>query len=805
MNPTINEILYARMCKFKTRFFYKMSSLTCIMIAMAIAIVIGVLSYFGRRYNLSMKVPRIAIAGVMIAVAAIFYIYDFEAIHNVQGLMYSPFNDLYDPFDEELLNILFTVLGVVLVWFTYAALFSTAMSEFMQYKVLKWVTRFFSLPVLIIDLALFKTLAISVIGSDAFEVFDIRLVTLPVVIGLSIGLILSRMVTDVQDRAPLLPTKAELGKFAYTLPVLLIAIMPSTVPQALLGFNLINDGIDILDMSFIHRIVLYCAIILPFIIFHAIKNKSQQEKRDIMIYLSFSFLWAYMRYWNLAELAMPYNWPLHLCNTAMFLIPLCLLFRINSLFYFTLFVNVLGAVFAILMPNYSEKYNSLAFHVVNFWLNHYAAFFMPILIMALKLFERPKLKQFGQSLIGFSGYFIAMLIVNAWFANYDPEVDFFFLNSDFIADKLGEWAENLRNITASFQIGEMTFKFYPVYQALFFLGFVAISAGVWFLFEILFTSWDEAEDRRLRERDYKNMQKELTEFLGGRSIHQPIGGDSSPHMVLKHFRKKYGRNKHYSVDDVSFEVRGGEIFGFLGPNGAGKSTIIKSVVGIQTITEGDIEICGFNVNMQPVQAKKELGFVPDHYALYENLTGREYLNYIADLYEVNQEYRDEVIERYVELFQLTGSFDNQMKTYSHGMKQKITIMAALVHNPKVWILDEPLTGLDPTSIHEVKECMKDHAAKGNIVFFSSHIIDVVEKICDKIAIIKKGKLRAVAKVSELEARGIDLEQFYLDIIYGDDSDMSVKLIGVDALEAGIDPDAAGAAVAEPTTEKAVEA
>jgi ABC-2 type transport system ATP-binding protein len=134
-------------------------------------------------------------------------------------------------------------------------------------------------------------------------------------------------------------------------------------------------------------------------------------------------------------------------------------------------------------------------------------------------------------------------------------------------------------------------------------------------------------------------------------------------------------------------------------------------------------------------------------------------------FEVSQEYRDEFINKYVDLFQLTGAFDNQMKTYSHGMKQKITIMSALVHNPKVWILDEPLTGLDPTSIHEVKECMKEHAAKGNIVFFSSHIIDVVEKLCDKIAIIKKGQLRAFKSMQELNEQGIELEKYYLDIIY----------------------------------------
>jgi ABC-2 type transport system ATP-binding protein len=269
--------------------------------------------------------------------------------------------------------------------------------------------------------------------------------------------------------------------------------------------------------------------------------------------------------------------------------------------------------------------------------------------------------------------------------------------------------------------------------------------------------------------------------LAGRSKKEPVNMSGQNKLILKNFSKRYATSKIYAVENACLEVEGGQIFGFLGPNGAGKSTIIKSVVGIQGITSGAIEVCGYDVASQPIGAKRETGFVPDHYALYENLTGREYINYIADLYEVDEQTRNETIEKYVTRFQLTGSFDNHMKTYSHGMKQKIAIMAALVHNPKVWILDEPLTGLDPNSIFEVKECMKEHAAAGNIVFFSSHIIDVVEKICDKIAIIKKGKLRAVASVDELDTRGIDLEGFYLDIINADENAPLVNIGGDDIL------------------------
>ena len=265
--------------------------------------------------------------------------------------------------------------------------------------------------------------------------------------------------------------------------------------------------------------------------------------------------------------------------------------------------------------------------------------------------------------------------------------------------------------------------------------------------------------------------------LNGRSEEEPMYEENVNKLVIKDLTKRYSSSDVYAVYKANLEVNGGEIFGFLGPNGAGKSTIIKSIVGIQPITSGEIDVCGYDAEKQPVMAKRQIGFVPDHYALYEKLTGREYINYIADLYDVSLEDRNARIKKYVDLFELNGAFENQIKTYSHGMKQKITIIAALVHNPKIWILDEPLTGLDPTSIYQVKECMKQHAKEGNIVFFSSHIIDVVEKICDRITIIKKGQIRATAYVKDLEAKGIDLEEFYLNIINSEDNDAIVVKTG----------------------------
>ena len=163
-----------------------------------------------------------------------------------------------------------------------------------------------------------------------------------------------------------------------------------------------------------------------------------------------------------------------------------------------------------------------------------------------------------------------------------------------------------------------------------------------------------------------------------------------------------------------------------------------------------------------MKAKEQIGFVPDIYALYENLTGRQYINYVADIYSVSKKDRDERISRLLDRLEMRDHFDKQIKIYSHGMKQKITIIGALVHDPKIWILDEPMTGVDPNSIFQIKECMREHAAKGNIVFFSSHLIDVVHNLCNEILIIKRGKLIYASSMDEINAKGIDLEALFLE-------------------------------------------
>ena len=727
------------------------------------ALLLTALFAFGINYissASSYKINTRKIGALMLAATTFaHYIYNNTPLYNIAGLSHaaSPFNT---PEPQPVL----TALAVILIWLSYAAILIIVLSEFFGFKTLRAMVNTFAFPVMAVTLIFSKFYAIATLGNEAYSLSTIRLWLL--VLQTALGLALPISYVFRQRVLELPQNKKETFDLVASIVCAIIAIMPCYVPQAF--FRQIDPFIKLYDLTPEHRVMVYGLFLLPFLMFHALKNKSYGVKRAVLIYFSLAQLWVYVGRWNLEMLKDPLSWPLHLCNTAMFLIPMCLIFKMDRLFNFCLFINVIGAFLASVMPTTIEGVNAIGTERINYWVNHYSAFFMPLLLVALKLFKRPKFKEWIYAEISLTVYFLAMLFVNAWFTNYGT-CDYFFLNSDFIASKLGLWAERTRDITASFTYKGLTFTFYPLYQALYYVVYVALTVGIWFLLGVLFSMWDTSEDRRNRQKDYNRMKKELNEYLGDKSIHEPVSGDSSPRLVLRNFSKRYGSNKHYSVNNVSFEVHGGEIFGFLGPNGAGKSTIIKSMVGIQTITSGAIEICGFDVDKQPVAAKLNTGFVPDHYALYENLTGREYINYIADLFQVDADYRNEVIEKFVERFQLTGSFDNQMKTYSHGMKQKITIMAALVHNPKVWILDEPLTGLDPTSIHEVKQCMKEHAANGNIVFFSSHIIDVVEKICDRIAIIKKGKLRACTTIKELNERGIELEEFYLSIINdGDD-------------------------------------
>ena len=236
-------------------------------------------------------------------------------------------------------------------------------------------------------------------------------------------------------------------------------------------------------------------------------------------------------------------------------------------------------------------------------------------------------------------------------------------------------------------------------------------------------------------------------------------------IEIQNLTKSYVKDKK-SVDTLNLTIKDGEIFGFLGPNGAGKTTTIKMITGILNPDEGDIFIDGKSIKTQSLEAKKNFGFVPDSPDMFLRLKGIEYLNFIADIYEISEELRKKRIEELTQKFEIHDVLQNQMQTYSHGMRQKIIICGVLLNNPKNWILDEPMTGLDPKSSYDLKEMMRKHAKEGNSVFFSTHVLEVAEKLCDRIGIINKGKLIFVGTYNEMKEKfkeNASLEELFLEL------------------------------------------
>lgn len=237
-------------------------------------------------------------------------------------------------------------------------------------------------------------------------------------------------------------------------------------------------------------------------------------------------------------------------------------------------------------------------------------------------------------------------------------------------------------------------------------------------------------------------------------------------LKIEHLSKSYGKSKVFAVDDLSIEVNSGEVVGFIGANGAGKSTTIKCITGVLPYSIGQITVCGIDLAKNPVEAKKNIGYVSDNYSVYDKLTGRQYVNFIADVYGVSLEDRIERLANLANRFELTDKLDSVINSYSHGMRQKIAVIGALIHEPKLWILDEPLTGLDPQSAHELKKLMREHCEKGNSVFFSSHVLEIVEKLCDRVVVIKQGKIIASLTMDELHSaeKESSLEEYFLDLV-----------------------------------------
>lgn len=679
------------------------------------------------------------------------------------------------PFDvKQVLPGTYQVLVVFLKSLTTAAVGLGVLIPWFNAKNSRFVFAVLGIAVAVVNLAFLDTIMISwgkgsaiytAAKGYAYSPFrEVAFIIEQIILILSAGISIYEIINQ------------KLYKAINPIYIILIAVGVPLLYSSPYFFQDLNLMFEITDstkaakgFNLVHIIFLLSSICIILGMFFSLFRKDYKTKQYVFSLISFAAIFNFftVQIINDAGKFCFGNLPLHLCNTAVILIFIAYAFKREEFFYFSFFVNVIGCLFAMLMPNYGDDVYFWTYSTNRFWFNHLVAFSLPIAGMSLKMFERPKFKSMLKAIGIFTCYFILAMVLNAWFSNYDS-VNYFFINDNFFFEKLDIGSGLKDNHVFEFFIGDLHFTFYYFFQPVVYIIFVGLMFVTWYIYDFFFNVADNHKELHYKKKIMSANFIDFKKELNGRPISDPLYLEDVGMVEIKHFTKIYSGSDKPSVDDLNLTIKDGEVYGFLGHNGAGKSTTIKSLVGIQSITSGQMIVDGFDVQKQPVEAKLRIGYVSDNHAVYERLTGREYINYIADLYMVKKEDRDERISKYTKMFKLEDAIDREIKSYSHGMKQKIVVIASLIHDPKVWVLDEPLTGLDPTSAYQIKECMKEHASRGNIVFFSSHVIEVVEKICTSICIIGHGKLQCQYSLKELKEKGISLEDLYLKYVSGEE-------------------------------------
>ena len=664
-----------------------------------------------------------------------------------------------------------TALLAILKWMTNFTVANLVMLPFFEKKDAEDFATFVAPIVVVLNCAFFRPIVETIlyVPGETVSLYHWRAVVYACVIGLSGAIAFEKLfrVVIARDFGEM---GKRLGMLGLYFLLFLFAFMPMYIPQLFFGLA----GEEPKDFTPLHRVIIYFTLVFPLAMQILFRKKDLKERRYLLIMLALSGFFSYFSQYIYPGKNIAATLPLHLCNTAIALMVFAFIFKLNGVFYFTYFVNIMGALMALLLPTTEGAFTAMG--NVSFFYNHVYAILLPFMGVSLGVFPRPKLKLMWKAILFFTCYVLLVAFLDGWLSNSDAlnptheSVDYFFLYDDFfVKKKIFRWAYYLRrDHVLIFSIGGSPVKIYYVHDILVYMISIALMFAMWGVYGILYRVEDAHRELARRKKLMKADELSLLKEMKGRPRSEPLHPEGAHMIKISHFSKAYSGSTKYAVTDLNLEIREGEVFGFIGHNGAGKSTTIKSLVGIQTITEGTIEIQGYDIARQPLEAKLNIGYVSDNHAVYEKLTGREYVSYVADLYMVSEKDKAQRIKYYADLFGLTDAMDHEIKSYSHGMKQKIMVISALIHDPKVWILDEPLTGLDPTSAHQIKACMRAHADNGNIVFFSSHVIEVVEKICDRVAIISGGRLRRVCTPEELREEGQSLEELYLQYAAGSD-------------------------------------
>ena len=500
---------------------------------------------------------------------------------------------------------------------------------------------------------------------------------------------------------------------------------------------LLRDGEGNLRAGSLYQLVWVLATIALFILLYVVlSRKDQKTKYSALLLISLSVVIQYFKIYTFRDIEL-WNLPIHICNMGTIFIFISLFFRWCTLEMFTYYINVFGATMAMAVPLINDGF--WQFSTFNYMYEHSMLIVLPIMSVLLGVSARPKRSEIPKILPLFFGYYLLSVIVGSILHIYDANVNYFYVIKDTIAQYL-PFLMPLRSIT--FHIGRAVF--YPFYWVVIFVGIIGIVYVLDFIYNYIYIF----EDRRIEMRAILAQEKELKTAAVSE---QPLP-EGNALLEVRGLQKTYTSTGNMVIRGIDLRLEAGEIVWLIGANGARKSTAIKCIVGILRPDSGEICFDGKNVQQDLSGFKAKTGYVPDLSNAYERISGIHYLERVASVYGISDaEERKERIYEISKKLAFEKYLPHPIKTYSHGTKQKLNFIAGVLHRPRLLILDEPMTGLDPGSTIALIDRIKEYAAERNSVFFSSHLLNVVENVCDTVGILKNGNLTGQYRVKGLNS------------------------------------------------------
>jgi ABC-2 type transport system ATP-binding protein len=505
------------------------------------------------------------------------------------------------------------------------------------------------------------------------------------------------------------------------------------LPHGIISFFFGSIGSNLKPISIYQVIMVFSIIILFVVLYILLIKKSKDEKYNAILLMSLALVLQYFKIYTYSDIKL-WNLPIHICNLGTLLIFISVVFKLRGLFLFTYYINVFGATVALMIPLINDDF--LSFPTFNFMFEHALVLIIPILSVIIGVNERPKIKEISKIIPLFTGYYLFSIIIGSIFYIYDRNVNYFYVIKDTIANFV-VFLKPLRNIT--FNIGKAVF--YPVYYFVIYLGIIALMYIMNFIYLYVYSLEDtRVEIRKVKEREENLLKKRKKEKF--------IKPKSDLILEVKALTKIYP-NGFKALSKVSLSLKKGDILWLLGHNGAGKSTLIKCITKIIEKTEGEVFIGGINIDSLSNETKLMTGYCSDDHCQYEKLTPIEYLDYILNIYQIEGDHK-QIITKYLELLNLIYVKDSVIETFSHGMKQKLSIIASIIHEPKLLVLDEPLSGLDIPTLKEIKGFLTNYALQGNSIIYSAHQYDVSDPLCNRVICLDKGKILSNFNVDTVE-------------------------------------------------------